>query len=209
MKNVIGLHVILGGLERVRLLELARIAEEEGAAVVQLREKTLPTGEIIKIADSLRNVLHRTTFIINDRADIALAVGANGVHLGQDDLPIEAARELLGADMIIGASTSNVEEALAAERRGANYLGFGHMFPTRSKEKQTPPRTVSELSAVTAAVSLPVIAIGGITSTNVREIAVSVLGGVAVISAISQAKNPRMVVSEFVKILEKQNVAIS
>src|SRR5438067_379241 len=128
MKRIEGLHTIIGGPDKDRLYELARIAEAEGAAVVQLREKSRGTREVLEIADTLRNILHNTIFIINDRADIALAVGADGVHLGQDDLGIEDARALLGPDAIIGASTASVTEAIAAERSGANYIGFGHMF---------------------------------------------------------------------------------
>lgn len=209
MKSVTGLHVILGGMDRARLIELARIAEGEGAAVLQLREKTQATSQILTTADALRAILQKTSFIINDRADIALATGADGVHLGQDDLPIEAARSLLGPDALIGVSTSNVEEALVAEKRGANYIGFGHMFPTRSKEKPAAPRSLEELKAVIAAVSIPVIAIGGITPSNVQAIISPGLGGVAVIGAIASSEEPRAVIRQFVRMLERQNVAIS
>jgi thiamine-phosphate pyrophosphorylase len=199
MKQINGLHVILGGMEFERMLELAQIAEDEGAAVVQLREKSRPATEVLKIADEFRKIIGRATFIINDRADIALAVGADGVHVGQADLPVAEARALLGNDAIIGVSTSNVEQALEAERAGANYLGFGHLFPTQSKEKNTAPRTLEELRAVIAAVSIPVIAIGGITLSNVNDILVLGIGGIAVISAVSGAENSRSVVRQLVK----------
>src|ERR1019366_1505395 len=114
MRSVEGLHIILGSTDFPRTCELARIAEEEGAAVIQLREKSKPTYEILDTADALRSIIRRAVFIINDRADIALATGADGVHLGQDDLPIEAARTLLGPNAIIGVSTSNVEQAIDA-----------------------------------------------------------------------------------------------
>jgi thiamine-phosphate pyrophosphorylase len=203
MKSVEGLHVILGGHEFERTCELARIAEAEGACVIQLREKSRPTAEILEIADALRNIIQRAVFIINDRADIALATGADGVHLGQDDLPIEEARKLLGPDAIIGVSTSNVEQAVEAEHLCANYLGFGHMFPTRSKEKTSQPKSKDELASVIAAVSIPVIAIGGITTLNMDGILCPGLGGVAVISAVSDAENPAAVIREFVKRLEE------
>jgi len=144
MKNLSGLHVILGGLGFDRMCELAKIAEDGGASAIQLREKLRSTGEALEIADELRKIVNRAAFIINDRADIAFAVGADGVHLGQDDLPIADARKLLGENAIIGVSTSNIEQALEAEHAGANYLGFGHMFPTRSKEKLSEPKTVEE-----------------------------------------------------------------
>ncbi len=202
MKSVEGLHVILGGNEFARTCELARIADAEGACVIQLREKSRPTSEILNIADALRKIVQRAVFIINDRADIALATGADGVHLGQDDLPIEEAHKLLGADTIIGVSTSNMEQAIEAERAGANYIGFGHMFPTRSKEKSSTPKLKEELQSVIATVTIPVIAIGGITTSKMDEIVCPGLGGIAVISAVSDAKNPAIVIREFVKRLE-------
>jgi thiamine-phosphate pyrophosphorylase len=208
MKNINGLHVILGGLEFDRMCELAKIAENEGAAVVQLREKSRQTSEVLKIADALRKIIQRATFIINDRADIALAAGVDGVHLGQDDLPVAEARIILGSSAIIGVSTSNVEQALDAEQAGANYLGFGHMFPTRSKEKTSAPRTMEELRAVIDAVSIPVIAIGGITLSNIDGILVPGLGGIAVISAVSLSENPRTAIRQLVKSIEEQNAVI-
>jgi thiamine-phosphate pyrophosphorylase len=205
MKSTEGLHIILGEYEFARTCELARIAEAEGAAVVQLREKSLPTSEVLEIADALRKIIQRATFIVNDRADIAYAVGADGVHLGQDDLPANEARKLLGPNAIIGISTSNVAQALEAERGGANYVGFGHMFPTRSKEKSSSPRTMEELRAVIAAVSIPVIAIGGITTSNMDEILCPGLGGIAVISAVSYAENPAEVIRHFIRTLEEHH----
>jgi thiamine-phosphate pyrophosphorylase len=205
MKSVMGLHVILGGNEFARTCELARMAEAEGASVIQLREKIRPTNEILHIADALRNIINRAAFIINDRADIALATEADGVHLGQDDLPFEKARTLLGPDAIIGVSTSNTEQALDAERAGANYIGFGHMFPTRSKEKTSRPRSKDELRSVTAAVTIPVIAIGGISLLNIEGILCPSLGGIAVISAVNDAKNPAAIIRQFVRRLEEHH----
>ena len=205
MKRLPGLHVLLGGMDPDRLCELARIAEEEGAAVVQLREKAISTDEILKRGEALRNILHRTTFIVNDHVDIARSVRADVVHLGQGDMPVMQARKLLGPDAIVGVSTSNLEEAFEAERLGANYIGFGHMFPTRSKEKHSVPKTTEELSAIIAAVSIPVIAIGGITEWILNDILVPGLGGIAVISAVSESKNPRLTIRNFVKLLERHH----
>ncbi len=209
MKSIEGLHVILGCNEVARTCELARMAEAEGASVIQLREKSRSTSEVLEIADALRNLIRRCVFIVNDRADIAYATGADGVHLGQDDLPIEAARTLLGPNAIIGVSTGTVEEAVQAERSGSQYIGFGHMFPTRSKEKTSLPRTTEELRAVIAAVSIPVIAIGGITSVNMGGIINNGLGGIAVISAIRQAENPAEVIRRFVRRLEERRAVIA
>ncbi len=205
MISVMGLHVILGGNEFARTCELVRIAEAEGASVIQLRAKFRSVNEILPIADALRKIIQRAIFIINDRADIAHATGADGVHLGQDDLPIKEAQKLLGSNAIIGISTSNVEQAFEAERAGANYIGFGHMFPTRSKEKTSQPRSVDELREVIAAVTIPVIAIGGITTSNVEEILCPGLAGIAVISAVSDAENPTAVIRQFVRKLEEHH----
>ncbi len=205
MNSLQGLHVIVGGDKIDRTLELARIADSEGASVIQLREKSRSDREIFEIAIGLRKIIHRAVFVINDRADIAKASGADGVHLGQDDLPIESARNLLGTNCIIGVSTSNIEQALEAEQKGAHYLGFGHMFPTRSKEKPSQPKSRDELRSVIASVSIPVIAIGGITTLNMEDIICPGLGGIAVISAVSEADNPAAVIRQFVRMLEEHH----
>ncbi len=205
MTSVKGLHVIVGGNDVEQTYEVALIADAEGAAVVQLREKSRPASEVLEMADTLRKIIQHATFIINDRADIAFATGADGVHLGQDDLPIEEARKILGPGAVIGVSTSNVEQAIEAEHAGSNYIGFGHMFPTRSKEKHSQPRSREELHAVIAAVSIPVVAIGGITTLNTEEIFCPGLGGIAVISAVNKAENPTAVIQQFVRMLEEHH----
>ena len=198
--------MIVDGSDETRALELAEIAEQEHAAVLQLRDKTSPYEAMVRIGKMLRSILHDTIFIVNDDPEIARAVGAEGVHLGQEDMPIDKARTILGPNAIIGISTSSTEQALIAEQAEANYLGFGHMFPTRSKEKASRPRTRDELSAVIATVSIPVIAIGGIKEENVSEILIPGLGGIAVISAISTASKPRTTVRNFVRKLEEHRV---
>jgi len=125
-------------------------------------------------------------FIVNDHADIAAAVDADGVHLGQEDLPIEFARTLLGASKLIGISTHGPEEASAAQSAGADYIGFGAIFPTRTKDTD-PVQGIRAISNIKRAVTLPVIAIGGITHSNVQDVIRSGADGVAVISAILSA----------------------
>lgn len=200
---IAGLHVILDTANEARTLKLARLAEEEGAAAVQLRDKVASDEELVEMGKHLRHILKTTAFIVNDRVDVALKVDADGVHLGQGDMPIAQARELLGPNAIIGVSTGDVEQALEAERSGADYLGFGHMFPTRSKEKASLPRTTKELASVVVAVSIPVIAIGGISQQNLSDILVPCLGGIAVISAISESHDPRATIRNFVRTLEE------
>jgi thiamine-phosphate pyrophosphorylase len=205
MKRIAGFHVLVGSTSDARAIELATFAREAGAAVVQLRDKFRSDEELLELASSLRGVIEDVTFIINDRVDIAHTVKADGVHLGQNDMPIGEAREVLGPDAIIGISTSTVEEALEAERAGANYIGFGHMFPTRSKEKSTAPKSLEELRAIVAAVSIPVIAIGGIMESNVRDILIPGLGGIAVIGAVSESDDSRGTIGNFVNLLEKHH----
>ena len=209
MNRITGLHVIIGATDDERAIELAMLARQEGAAVVQLRDKVRSDEEHLLLAHSLRTMLDDVTFIINDRPDIALSANADGVHLGQNDMPIAEAREILGPGAIIGISTSNLDEALKAEWAGASYIGFGHLFPTRSKEKSTAPKLLKELRTVVAAVSIPVIAIGGITESNVNDILIPGLGGIAVIGAVNDSENPRLVIRNFVKRLEERNATFA
>lgn len=206
MRELSGLHVIVSG---ERAIPLARLADELGASVIQLREKHLPTSEIILVADRIRSSISRACFIINDRTDVALAVGADGVHLGQDDLPIEHARALLGRGAIIGVSCGSLKESLLAERAGANYIGFGHMYPTASKRKEMPPRSLKELSEVTSTLSLPVIAIGGITSLNAAPLIEAGASGVAVIGALSGASDPRAAIEAMLFALKQAKPAVA
>ena len=141
-----------------------------GVSVLQLRVKDRPADEFLRLALTARERTSRAgcLFIVNDRVDIALAAGADGVHLGQEDLPLEAARPLVGK-RLIGVSTHSLEQAEEAERGGADYIGFGPMFPTRTKETGYETRGLSMLASVRRRVSLPIVAIGGITAENVMQ----------------------------------------
>ena len=159
-----------------------------GVTFVQVREKddrALPHGAYLAEARELRALCHAhgVPFVVDDDADLALECGADGVHVGQGDLPVGEARRRIGADGILGVSASTVGEALAAERAGADYLGVGAVFPTGSKADATSV-SLGELAAICGAVDIPAIAIGGITRDNVAELAGTGIRGVAVISAI-------------------------
>ena len=159
-----------------------------GVSVLQLRVKDRPADEFLRLALTTRE---RTTragclFIVNDRVDIALAARADGVHLGQDDLPLEAARPLVG-EMLIGISTHSLEQAEAAERGGADYIGFGPMFPTRTKETGYGSRGVAMLESVRRRVGIPIVAIGGITAENVARTWNSGADAAAMISYLTQS----------------------
>jgi thiamine-phosphate pyrophosphorylase len=200
-KNIRGIHILLGGssVNGHSAEDLARIAVEGGASVVQLREKHLPMDVLLPIAKRIRTICRDITFIVNDRADLALILEADGVHLGQDDLPIKYARELLTEKSIIGISCGSLEEALSAQKGGADYIGFGHLFPTSSKIKPAPPRSLEELKEVCSVISIPVIAIGGITLNNQKSVLDCGAAGLAIISAFTEAEDPREGIQKFVK----------
>ncbi len=141
-------------------------------------------------------------FIVNDHADIALATDADGVHLGQDDLPLREARKLLGANKIIGISTHNLEQARAAESGGADYLGFGPVFTTTTKDAGL-PRGVEQITLVRRAVALPLLAIGGITGENAGEAVRAGADGVAVISAVLSAQDIAAAAATMIRQMEK------
>ena len=170
------------------LAEQVADAIDGGATLVQLREKSMPRGELIAEARELVSVCHSrgVPLIINDDAEAARICGADGVHVGLDDLDIASARKMIGQNKIIGASAHSVEEALAAERAGADYLGVGAVFGSKTKTN-TRPLTLDTLRAITAAVSIPVVAIGGITRRNLAQLSGSGIAGVALVSAIFAA----------------------
>ncbi len=160
-----------------------------GATVIQLRAKTLGSGEFLKAALNLRAALKDTAFIVNDRVDIAMMSHADGVHLGQDDLPLLEARRLLGNGKIIGVSTHNLKEALQAASEGADYIAFGPVFKTASKHDAQEPKGLYALKEVCDAVQLPVVAIGGITEENVHQVVNAGASAVAMISELMNAKD--------------------
>lgn len=173
-------------------VELARMALDGGARMLQLRRKSATGRELFEWAVRIQDLCnqHEAIFIVNDRVDIAIAMQADGVHLGQEDLPAQTARAMLGPDLLIGVSVSNVDEALKAHADGADYLGLGHIFPTFSKEKLNPPLGIPMITAVKTAVDLPIVAIGGISIENAGEVMYAGASGIAVISAVTGAADP-------------------
>jgi thiamine-phosphate pyrophosphorylase len=168
--------------------EIVSAAARGGAQMIQFRDKELSDGAFFQIADGLRKLTRKAGVLltIDDRLDVALAVGADGVHLGEKDLPLPAARQLAGADMILGASARTAEGVQAAQRNGADYLGLGAMFPTGSKGNAIhvgPER----LRRLRPSIHVPVLAIGGITAGNVEDVMRAGADGVAVIGAVMSA----------------------
>ncbi len=174
-----------GGHEPV---DLARILLDAGARVMQLRLKNVSSREFLAAARTIAAMCRErgATFIVNDRADIAMLADADGVHLGQNDLPLDAGRRLLGSNKIVGVSTAGVEQARAAEAGGADYIGFGPMYPGGLKNTKT-GQGLERLRAVRAAVKIPIVAIGGITEATVPEVLAAGADAAAIITDVVKA----------------------
>lgn len=172
-------------------LELAvNDAIKGGCTVVQLREKHATSREFYQLALSLKRITgyYGIPLIINDRLDIAAAVNAEGVHLGQKDLPADIARAVLGEEKIIGVSANNLQAAINAELDGADYIGVGAVFQTSTKT-DTKPVTIDKLKEIRSAVKIPMVAIGGIKRSNISQLNGMGINGVAVVSAVIGSKN--------------------
>ena len=172
------------------LEEVVDQAVTHGAGMVQLREKDLPSRDLYELGTRVQNVIAgRAKLIVNDRIDVALALHADGVQLPEDGIPVAAARKIVGPDLLIGRSIHSVSAAVDAQSDGADYLIAGTIFPSKS-HPGGPSQGSDFLRALCRVVSLPVLAIGGITLQNVREVMQTGCSGVAVISAISEAEDP-------------------
>ncbi len=202
-----GLYSIIDNSVRpdISNLEIAKRVLSGGAKIIQLREKGLSSKELLKGAREV-GLLSRTAgaiFIVNDRADVALLADADGVHLGQDDLPIDEARKILGKEKLIGISTHSLEQAVKAQSEGADYIGFGPVFGTTTKADAEEAKGSEALKEVKKRVSIPVFAIGGINLENVKEVIDAGADGAAVISAIVKAKNIEEATRRFVEAFSK------
>lgn len=187
LSGLSGLYLVLDtqALRGRDAVEVAARAIRGGAKVIQLRDKQLMRGEVLEIARRLKEICAEkgVLFIVNDYLDIALAAGADGLHLGQEDLPLAEARRLLPIDSLIGCSATSLSQAVRAQAGGADYVAVGSIYPTLSKEKFKLVG-LETLRRVRSRVSLPLIAIGGIDHTNVKEVMKAGATGVAVISAV-------------------------
>ena len=171
--------------------EVARALIQGGATVLQYRAKKVSAREQLRVAIKLRALTQAkgVAFIVNDRIDLAVAVGADGVHLGQDDLPVSAARLMVGEDLIVGVSTHSLEQARRAEADGADYIGCGPIFDTQTKENNVPPVGTGLLQEVLGAVRIPVVAIGGIKEHSLESLARAGARCVAVVTALTGAED--------------------
>jgi thiamine-phosphate pyrophosphorylase len=183
------------GLSRGRsTLEIVTAAVHGGATVVQLREKDCSTREFIEQAQAIKKFLkdQSVPLIINDRVDVAQAVKADGVHLGQTDMPLGVAKKILGDSMIIGISAESLQDAIEAEKGGADYLGVSPIYTTPTKTDTAPPLGLEGLREIRKAVRIPLVGIGGLNRDNAGEVIRNGADGVAVVSAIVAADDPQM-----------------
>ena len=174
-------------------LEKVETACRSGVTIVQLREKNLTTNQYYQLAKQVKEITdsYQVPLIIDDRLDVCLAVDAAGLHIGDDELPVPVARQVLGPDKILGVTAKTVKRALEAEEGGADYLGTGAIFPTTTKEN-APITLISTLKTICQRVAIPVVAIGGLTSENIDQLigtGIAGIAGVAVVRDLMQAED--------------------
>ena len=171
-------------------LEKVETACRSGVTIVQLREKNLTTNQYYQLAKQVKEITdaYQVPLIIDDRLDVCLAVDAAGLHIGDDELPVSVARQVLGSEKILGVTAKTVKRALEAEEGGADYLGTGAIFPTTTKEN-APITLISTLKTICQRVAIPVVAIGGLTSENIDQLAATGIAGVAVVRDLMQAED--------------------
>ena len=184
-------------------LEKVETACRSGVTIIQLREKNLTTNQYYQLAKQVKEITdaYQVPLIIDDRLDVCLAVDAAGLHIGDDELPVSVARQVLGPDKILGVTAKTVKRALEAEESGADYLGTGAIFPTTTKEN-APITRISTLNDICQTVSIPVVAIGGLTSENIDQLIGTGIAGVAVVRDLMQAEDIEAKVHAFLTKLD-------
>jgi thiamine-phosphate pyrophosphorylase len=198
------------GLSRGRsTLEILQSAVRGGVTCVQLREKNCPVRDFIEQANAIKAFLnaHDIPLIVNDRVDVAQAVGADGVHLGQSDMSLHVAREILKDSMIIGISAESLQDAIEAEKGGADYIGVSPIYATPTKTDTAPALGLEGLREIRNAVRIPLVGIGGLTKNNAAEVIKHGADGVAVVSAIVSAEDPELAAKELLKTVTKARIS--
>lgn len=185
--------------------EIARQAIAGGATAIQLRWKSGPLSEALRVGRELRELCRRegALFVVNDRVDLALALEADGVHVGVTDLPVAETRRLVGDQLVVGFSPETLEQALEAEAAGADYLGVGPVYPTVTKPDAGPAVGLAHVQQIVAAVRIPVVGIGGITAENAGAVIRAGAVGVAVISAVVSADDVRLAAAQLRKVVDE------
>lgn len=194
MKNLnLSLYLVTDENDDVeKFLKTIEDAINGGVSVVQIREKTKDTLDFYNLALKVKEITteYNVPLIINDRVDVALAIDADGVHIGQSDMPCDVTRKLVGPNKIVGVSAATIDEAKKAEKDGADYIGTGAVFPTATKD-DAPKITKMDLKEIVESINIPVVAIGGITLDNAPELTNTGIKGLSVVSAIMSSDNPR------------------
>jgi thiamine-phosphate pyrophosphorylase len=194
MKNLdLSLYLVTDKSDNVeKFLRTIEEAIKGGVSVVQIREKTADTLDFYNLALKVKEITTKydVPLIINDRVDVALAIDADGVHVGQSDMPCDVTRKLVGPDKIVGVSAATIEEAKKAECDGADYIGTGAVFPTATKD-DAPKITKKDLKEIVDSINIPVVAIGGITIENASELTDTGISGLSVVSAIMSSDDPK------------------
>ena len=183
-----------------KFLKIIEDSLKGGVNIVQLREKTAGTLDFYNLALRVKEITQKynVPLIINDRIDIALAIDADGVHVGQSDMPAKIARNMIGEDKILGVSAATIKEATKAQLDSADYIGVGAVYPTNTKDDASSV-SKKELKEIVESVNIPVVAIGGITQENVCELRDSGISGISVVSAIMNAQNPKLASKNLLK----------
>lgn len=177
---------------------------QSGVTMIQLREKQLTTNQYYELAKIVKQITdtYQVPLIIDDRLDVCLAVDAAGLHIGDDELPVSVARQVLGTEKILGVTAKTVKRALEAEKSGADYLGTGAIFPTTTKEN-APITLISTLKDICQAVGIPVVAIGGLTCENIHQLSGTDIAGIAVVRDLMQARDIEKRTQEFLTKLDQ------
>lgn len=211
MKNQLKLYLVTDrSLSSGRSLEeVVSEAVAGGVTMVQLREKDASTGEFVELAFRLKEILkpYNVPLIINDRVDVALAVDAEGLHIGQSDMPYEIARKLLGPDKIIGMSVENMDDLLEANRLDVDYVGISPVYGTPTKTDTAEPFGLEGLRRSVALSDHPTVAIGGMNAGTIADVIAAGTDGVAVVSAICSADSPRSAAKELLEIIDRSGQA--
>jgi thiamine-phosphate pyrophosphorylase len=205
LANRLGVYLVMGlnTVNGLSPLEIAEKAIAGGVDVIQLREKKRPFSEVLTVGRQIRELCKEKNvlFVVNDRVDVAMLLQADGVHVGQDDIPAHEARKIIPEDMFIGVSASSMEEARLAIEQGADYLGVGSIYATNSKDDAGEPVTPALIAEIRAITDLPMVGIGGINAENGKEVLERGANGLAVISAIVGQQDPEQAAKKLKQLL--------
>ena len=206
LKETLRLHLVTNRYQDPLETFLKKVEQacQSGVTMIQLREKQLTTNQYYELAKMVKQITdtYQVPLIIDDRLDVCLAVDAAGLHIGDDELPVSVARQVLGTEKILGVTAKTVKRALEAEESGADYLGTGAIFPTTTKEN-APITLISTLKDICQAVGIPVVAIGGLTCENIHQLSGTGIAGIAVVRDLMQARDIEARTQEFLTKLDQ------